>query len=787
MSRPTMSTFVATFIAVIVLANSAIAAVYIVPDDTEMIDAADAIAIATVSSTHAEFAENGDIVTVARLELESTIKGHSHLTERWVDVRDLGGTVGSIAMFISDGVSYSVGEKVLAFLQRDDKGRWSTWGMALGKFAYVHRKTQLARAIALNGAPAFDGRGVPHREQLRNAAAFVRSVRLHVEGQLIEREPRYFALVAPAEEGGSTTISGFRAEPSSHYPPSAYTQGNFRWDRFDSGGTVTFQASGAQPGYDYLGAAQRALAAWTNDPNSIISYRYGGPSSAAFVQDSLNTIVFNSNADVPSGAVGYAKWWATGTHSYKGETFYNIVEGDVVIRSNLTVSAIAFDEIVTHEVGHTLGFRHSDQGTPASNDAVMKSTVMGALGANLGSWDREAAAHVYTAPTTCSVPIITSLTASHTITAGTTTTLSFTSTGATTAQWYIGTTGRTTSPLPGQNGTSVTVAPTSTTSYWVRVGNSCGYVDSATITVTVTASTQGKTRGDMNGDGRADVVWRHSTSGANYLWLMNGSSAPTTTPLPTVSDAAWKIVASGDFNGDGTTDLFLRRDTGENYIWIMGSGPVVTTTPMPYVDAAWTVAGAGDFSGDGKADIFWRRSTGETYLWILNGSVIVSSSPMLTLSDPAWKIVAIGDFDGDGRSDLFWRRDTGENYVWFVDGATVRSTVPMPSIADPAWRVATSDDYNADGRSDILWRRDTGETYMWLMNGTAVITAPMPTVDARWHVVASGDFDGDGRADVFLRRETGENYVWLLNGASVITTAPMPALTDARWRVVAPR
>src|SRR5437773_7624943 len=31
-------------------------------------------------------------------------------------------------------------------------------------------------------------------------------------------------------------------------------------------------------------------------------------------------------------------------------------------------------------------------------------------------------------------------------------------------------------------------------------------------------------RADFNGDGRADILWRNSSTGENYLWLMNGTT-----------------------------------------------------------------------------------------------------------------------------------------------------------------------------------------------------------------------------------------------------------------------
>ena len=47
---------------------------------------------------------------------------------------------------------------------------------------------------------------------------------------------------------------------------------------------------------------------------------------------------------------------------------------------------------------------------------------------------------------------------------------------------------------------------------------------------------------DYDHDGRTDLVWRHPATGANYLWQMNGANA-VGTPLPSVSDLQWQIVA----------------------------------------------------------------------------------------------------------------------------------------------------------------------------------------------------------------------------------------------------
>ena len=74
------------------------------------------------------------------------------------------------------------------------------------------------------------------------------------------------------------------------------------------------------------------------------------------------------------------------------------------------------------------------------------------------------------------------------IASGQTTTLSVTTQGTAplSYQWYRGNSGDTSNPVTGATGSSLTTAPlSSTTSYWVRISNICGSVNSATATIAV--------------------------------------------------------------------------------------------------------------------------------------------------------------------------------------------------------------------------------------------------------------------------------------------------------------
>jgi len=98
---------------------------------------------------------------------------------------------------------------------------------------------------------------------------------------------------------------------------------------------------------------------------------------------------------------------------------------------------------------------------------------------------REAAA------STCASPAITTQPAGQTIAAGSTVDLTVTAFGTAplTYQWYEGARGTTTKPVGTNSATFRTPALTAAATYWVRVTNACGQVDSAAATVSVTTST----------------------------------------------------------------------------------------------------------------------------------------------------------------------------------------------------------------------------------------------------------------------------------------------------------
>jgi hypothetical protein len=197
--------------------------------------------------------------------------------------------------------------------------------------------------------------------------------------------------------------------------------------------------------------------------------------------------------------------------------------------------------------------------------------------------------------------------------------------------------------------------------------------------------------GDFNGDGRADILWRSKSNGYHVMWFMEGASIVGNNSVPVATvESGWKVVGIADLNGDGKAEILWRHTTSNNIAsWIMnGAQSIQGNTVALGVDSNWSVKGVADVTRDGHADVVWYHApSGSVAVWkMINGQL---DSGQIIASGVAheWKIVGVRDFDGDKKADILWRHSNGSNAIWYVDGFTTKASSAIIEAAPIGWTI----------------------------------------------------------------------------------------------------
>jgi hypothetical protein len=298
---------------------------------------------------------------------------------------------------------------------------------------------------------------------------------------------------------------------------------------------------------------------------------------------------------------------------------------------------------------------------------------------------------------------------------------------------------------------------------------------------------------DQNGNIIKGTDIAGMTAGGDWWVAVHNGSTFTNHPWghwdPSVT---WLDVQTGDFNGDGLTDIAGRNaQTGQWSVALSNGSTTFTTTvwgawspDQPGV-VTWADVKVADFTGavnpttgDPIMDITGRwAQTGQWWTSVSNGSAFTTS--LWTIWGPiAWSDVQVGDFNGDKKADIVGRYAAGGEW-WtgistgsgFTTSLWTRWAPDGPGITWVDVKVA---DFNNDGMADITGRwLQTGQWWTGISTGAGFITtfwgAWSPKVT--WVDVLVGDFTGDGKADITGRYlEGGQWWTGQSTGSAFITS-----------------
>lgn len=301
--------------------------------------------------------------------------------------------------------------------------------------------------------------------------------------------------------------------------------------------------------------------------------------------------------------------------------------------------------------------------------------------------------------------------------------------------------------------------------------------------------------------GWAFSSWSGAALNSSGCLLVTGAATVTAHFVSSASECP------GDFNGDGHPDLVYQSDTGPQLVvHFFGGSAGVTDLGWSMLNSSavsgWKVVGTGDFNGDGHPDLVWmNETTRQVMVNYYSGKTYEGWAWLDSTGEPGWSVVAVADMNRDGVPDLIWQNDTTRqvtvNYYINSGGPKFSGWGWVNSAGTPGWRVVASADFNGDGVPDLVYQNDT----------TSQITVDYYGAGAQgavtflgwawlnqagtpgWRVVGAADFNGDGHPDLVLQNPTTRqvlvDYYDGSSGTSSIGSNWLNSAGSIGWTVVA--
>jgi hypothetical protein len=295
----------------------------------------------------------------------------------------------------------------------------------------------------------------------------------------------------------------------------------------------------------------------------------------------------------------------------------------------------------------------------------------------------------------------------------------------------------------------------------ILLGNgSGGFTEAAGSPVTAGASAESVAVGDFNLDGKPDLVVTNFGSNNVTILLGNGSGGFTQAAgSPVSTGISPGLVAVGDFNLDGKSDLAVVNRTSDNVTILLGNGSGGFTqaagSPIGVGSAPHSLA-IGDFNLDGKPDLAVANANSDSVTILLgNGSGGFTQAAASTVGAGTTPLsVAVADFNLDGLPDLAVvnARPNGVTILLGDGGGGFIQASGSPVIVgiDP-FAIAVGD-FNLDGKPDFATANHDSNNITIQLN----TCAPAPDFSLSFdHQIVTGEIGTKVSAKLNITRTTG--------------------------------
>ena len=237
---------------------------------------------------------------------------------------------------------------------------------------------------------------------------------------------------------------------------------------------------------------------------------------------------------------------------------------------------------------------------------------------------------------------------------------------------------------------------------------------------------------------------------------------------------AGEIPNTGDFDGDGLTDVVTFTGDGRVYVAISNGEFFVGSGELWHgFFVIGEIYNTGDFNGDGKDDIIAFLGDGQVFVALSSG---LSFGPNLLWHETFFytgEVPDTGDFNGDGLDDVITFVGNGDVFHAASTGSSFGAATHSGYDFFYTGEVPGTGDFNGDGKDDIITFNGVGDVFVELSYGIGF--GPTATL---WHdnfffageVPGTGDFDGDGLDDIitFTFDATGWGPVYVANSTGAI-------------------